>query len=810
MAYVIPRAEITQQFTATPVFTSSPLPALILGPNYKLSRYAVASEKANTKLNHPSNATLLNFYQSGSDVEYEYPSGDTNVDVDYVKLFVESAEVKVFPNTTLSSPSAAVTKVSGYTNRIISGAVNLKTANGTTRNAALGNRDVQVGDVVVLVDSGHDNETMTTKVKSLIATVTAASIGTVTADADNAGDDAANQITTGGTYAGTENLVYTITIDRGGAFYTGSNGTTCARAKITSNGVDSSATVNIASDTFFPVGTFGVTAKFTAAGTDNVFTAGDKFYIPATAAAAGVVRTIELEDNLTANMQTGEASLTMSIYLVKSTAVEIPRIRSLENNTVNWIAENASFTAKSGITLTDPLIVDGSEVPIALPVGGGKLFVQHRSLVTTLSTAIGSVTSAGQVTSKLGPVHPDNPLAQGVYDAVVNAASTVVYFGAVPTDDLTGYNNVLELARKDNKYYSVVPLTFDASIQNAVIGHVDAMSSASEAKWRIAWISKPFTTTALVYNLKSDNSNWTGTVADNGGESGTQYTLVTIADASLVTDGVRPGDTLLINFRLDANGDTIYDECEIESVRSQTQLLLVDALEAAISSAVKVQIRRGYTVDEQVASYAAVAGEFNNRRVRCVFPDTFFAGSQLKDGYYLAASLAGLRSGVVPHQGLTNIQVLGPTELPRVVNDLTESQLNTLAEAGVWIVTQAALGATPYTRHQLTTDETGLNFAEDSITTNVDSISYALQAKIAPFIGLYNVNPGTVLQVRAAVDAELAYRATNTWTARAGNQLNGYIIDKVEQNASFKDRIDVQVTLQVPAPVNTIKLNLTV
>ena len=95
MAYVIPRAEITQQFTATPVFTSSPLPALILGPNYKLSRYAVASEKANTKLQHPDDAALLNFYQPGSDEEYEYPSGDTNVDVDYVKLFIESAEVEV-------------------------------------------------------------------------------------------------------------------------------------------------------------------------------------------------------------------------------------------------------------------------------------------------------------------------------------------------------------------------------------------------------------------------------------------------------------------------------------------------------------------------------------------------------------------------------------------------------------------------------------------------------------------------------------------------------------------------------------------
>ncbi|NDD40372.1 MAG: hypothetical protein EB082_18515, partial [Verrucomicrobia bacterium] len=128
-----------------------------------------------------------------------------------------------------------------------------------------------------------------------------------------------------------------------------------------------------------------------------------------------------------------------------------------------------------------------------------------------------------------------------------------------------------------------------------------------------------------------------------------------------------------------------------------------------------------------------------------------------KAGFFLAASLAGLRSGVVPHQGLTNIQLLGPTELADVVNTFNEDQLNTIAEKGVWIITQTALGSAAYTRHQLTTDQSGLNFSEDSVTANVDSISYALQKKIAPFIGVYNVSPGNLLALRAAIDGELAF-----------------------------------------------------
>ncbi|NBQ68969.1 MAG: hypothetical protein EBU46_09120, partial [Nitrosomonadaceae bacterium] len=121
MAYIVPRAEITQQFLASPVFTDSPLPALILGPNFKLARYAVASEKADTKVVHPSDSTKGNLYQSDADVAYAYPGNATKVDLGYNKVFIENAEVQVFPNTTLSSPSAAVTRVSKYTNRILAG-----------------------------------------------------------------------------------------------------------------------------------------------------------------------------------------------------------------------------------------------------------------------------------------------------------------------------------------------------------------------------------------------------------------------------------------------------------------------------------------------------------------------------------------------------------------------------------------------------------------------------------------------------------------------------------------------------------------
>jgi hypothetical protein len=178
----------------------------------------------------------------------------------------------------------------------------------------------------------------------------------------------------------------------------------------------------------------------------------------------------------------------------------------------------------------------------------------------------------------------------------------------------------------------------------------------------------------------------------------------------------------------------------------------------------------------------------------------------------MAAGLAGLRSGVVPHQGLTNTEFLGADDLSKVVVEFSQSDLDTMAEQGVWLLAQETVGSVPYVRHQLTSDQSSLNTSEDSITTNVDNISYALRRTLAPFIGRYNVNPENVAVIRAAIVEELTFRASNTSTARAGNQLTSFTpqddILSISQNTTYKDRIDVEVRLNIPYPLNRISLKL--
>jgi hypothetical protein len=619
--------------------------------------------------------------------------------------------------------------------------------------------------------------------------------------------------TTDGEYTGTVDATYTIRVDRGGAFFDGSNAATCARITINSSSVDASTTILPRIDTSFNVGSHGVTAMFESATNNGGLIVGDTYYIPVRSARLGAVRIVELSEALPQVTLEAASSLTVTLAIHQA-SINIPEMRSLVDDSVNWSQEENYITINAGITSYNSSLLSSTLEPARLPINSAKLFAEHRDLLQDYVNAIDDVRSLADVERKLGTIHPDNPLAQGVYDAVLNAANAIVYFIAVETDDLSGYAKSIKISEKSDKVYSFVPMTFDRTIQDAVVSHVNAYSTPEVGRWRICWLAAKDEPTRLIYDLKEDGSDYQATITDDTAVSGTQNKLVTIQGAKFIEDGVRPNDTLRINFRLRADGKRTYDEYVVDRVRTNTTLVLTRSLATPISSPVKAQVVRNFTKSERATNIAYTAGEYNNRRVRMVFPDTYKYGGVVKQGYFAAAGLAGLRSGVVPHQGLTNSEFLGADDLTKVVIDFTADDLNTIAEQGVWVITQEVIGATPYVRHQLTTDERSLNTSEDSITTNVDNISYALKHTLTPFIGRYNINDDNLLAVYAAVVKELTFRASSTRTIRAGNQLTSFTpaddILLLQVNPTYKDRIDVEVRLNVPYPLNFINLKLIV
>lgn len=617
---------------------------------------------------------------------------------------------------------------------------------------------------------------------------------------------------TAGTYTGSVDMIYTLRVDRGGPFFDGTNASSCAKVSISASDVDTSSVVLPQEDVYFNVGGYGVTAAFTSASNNGGLIAGDVYYIPVTSEKVGPTTVVELSESLPGATLELSSYITAELFLTQK-SIQISEIKDLVTDERNWTQEDSYITIKSDITTYDAALVAAGE-PARLPVKYAKLFVEHRDLLPTYTLSIDSVTSLSEVSSKLGAVHPDNPLAQGVYEAVLNAQNQRVYFIAVGTDDLAGYTEAIRISEKSDKVYSFAPLSFDKSIQDAVVSHVNAYSTAAVGRWRIAWLALEDKKFAFIYESKEDGSSYQATVTDDPIVSGTQVRLVTIEGAAFLDDGVRAGDSIRINFRLNADGKLIYDEYFVQQVRTNTTLTITKSLASPITAPTKIQVIRNYTRSERASRLAAIADGYNNRRVRCVFPDTYKYAGVVKQGYFAAAGLAGLRSGVVPHQGLTNTEYSGADDLSKVVIEFSQGDLDTMAEKGVWLLTQEVVGATPYVRHQLTSFTDSLNTSEDSITTNVDSISYALKKVLEPFVGRYNVNLENVAVIRAAIVDELTFRATGTFTARAGNQLTSFTpkddILKIEQDATFKDRIVVAVRLNVPYPLNYLDLTLLV
>lgn len=177
--------------------------------------------------------------------------------------------------------------------------------------------------------------------------------------------------------------------------------------------------------------------------------------------------------------------------------------------------------------------------------------------------------------------------------------------------------------------------------------------------------------------------------------------------------------------------------------------------------------------------------------------------------YFIAAELAGLRSAVQPQQGLTNTQVETVSAAPSMYTKYTERALNRIAQEGTWIITQDFEGGDIYIRHQLTTDsDNGSLYYEDSVGVNIDEISYAINNVLYKYIGKRNATPGTVTQIYNDVFAILYERTVAPSDVIIGPALLGFNGLTVAIDDKQKDRINVDVNLDVPLPLNSIVVNL--
>jgi len=614
-----------------------------------------------------------------------------------------------------------------------------------------------------------------------------------------------------GAYTGDKNDIYIVECTKGGLYADLPEITV-----YTSKGLDFSGPTEIsAKNTSVAIGTNGVKVKFT---NDGGLRKGDKWYITCVSSKAGEVHEIHLRDDLPVAMRGRNCNLEMKLFIKDNIEVSKNRIGFAPMK--NYEVEATQIIVNEGVIAYHPEWTDGG-VEQPLDVYAGEVYVEYREWLSTLTDTVESISDVADLDQIAGQLDPDNPLKWGVYKALSNSNGTVVKYTAVADPgNLDSWVQVLERIKGRDDLYNLVPLTFDRMVQNLWAAHIGAESNEIQNNWKAGFFSlKAHPVVKLVGmgveiggvlgNVVEDDV--VATLSDDPTASGTQFTKlqVTSGNGYFITNNVQPGDLVRYNFTVDSFGDAQYEEYVVDKVLSESTLLLYTGSDVAVTVAQRVEIYHNRNRNEVATDIAHQGGSLSNRRVCGVWPDQVGEAGTLQPGYYLSAALAGLVSGVVPHQPLTNVEVAGFDDYSRSYKYFIETQLNNLAESGVWIVTEDKDG-TPYTRHALTTDNLDLNRREEMIRRNVDSMSYLFLRRLRPFIGRTNAQDGMVRRLKYEVNAVINFLSTNGFTDELGSQLISGTIRTLQIHPLLKDRIEIVLDLVVPAPLNNIELHLVV
>jgi len=592
-------------------------------------------------------------------------------------------------------------------------------------------------------------------------------------------------------------------------------------------GSDATQFKTVADGVLMDIGAYGV--EFTPAANSNAeggvdvqggLRLGDVYYITCTPAVADAVKTMVFADSLASGIPAG-VDIALWLYLVKN-GVEVTGKRTQVAPDYNWQGD-----VDDGITVYQDLQVQDNSWEteegehLWLDVYSAMLYVEYRALLNSYTDTIHVMTDISDVATMLGTVHPDNPLTQGVYNALLNSGNRAVYYMGVPSVDAAGWSVALDKATLSEDVYVFVPLTSDSAVLDLVTAHIDTLSTETEKHWRIGFYGATTPTEDPIYTRLANPAGKDFLAQIALDTETNEYTLLTFVDEdgdpttyTEALDDLRAGDKVRINFATDAWGDATYAEYEVDTVLTNTTLRLEAGPANEIDMPTKVEVVHPYTLAETADAAAVLSSGYFNRRIYNVFPSQLGANGVVMTGEFGAAAVAGLASSVPPQQPITNIEVNGFDDLPLVYQTYNRTQLNKMAEYGTMILMQDTAGGRIYVRHQVSTraKDGNLNTTELSITKNLDSISYFLAAMFAPYIGRYNITPELIEVLRTQLVAGLNYLGSLTSVGNLGPQLNLTQTEIVElrQHPLLEDHVVATVNLGMPKPFNVLQLKLVV
>ncbi len=444
------------------------------------------------------------------------------------------------------------------------------------------------------------------------------------------------------------------------------------------------------------------------------------------------------------------------------------------------------------------------------------------------------VSTIDDLNSIYGPISTKNPLALGIYYALINAGNGVE-ISAVGVSDISdsepngtaqAYLEALEFIRS-YEVYAIAPLTSSEQVIEVIDAHVKDMSSPSNKKERIV-ISAPTNPDRFLPVVVASGEDAQSTGNENQIDLNATPEAV-LANLGVSTEGTIPfqladGRQLFVSIKL---GDFAvnYSVSSVDGARITVRRVLTTAQNADgfyttqalpssfVNATYSLQLRgRKLTLPGSTkldkTSYAETirdkAQQYSNRRQLRLYPETVqtvLQGVEQKvSSFYYASGVAGACAVVAPQEPFTRRKIIGFTNV--VGPALENSQLDIIS-AGNAVIDVESAGETPALRMQGTTDPSSIETREWSITRAVDYFAKTLRNALRKRVGLFNITQAYIDDLSTLLDGACVSAVANGLFLSAA-------VTKLVQDKLQPDTLLVEIQVEVFYPANYIKLTIAI
>lgn len=613
--------------------------------------------------------------------------------------------------------------------------------------------------------------------------------------------------TSGGSFTGTNDITYIITVTRGGLYA----GSTEPQITVTSNtGEDSSGPTTITDPgTNFAVGTKGVVVQFNQTGLNK----GDVYYIAATAPADTNIRTIVLKDDLPDSLL-GVTDGDLSIRVV-DTLLNVRSQRLDDSPNYNWQLDDPQIVVSAGATgtSTDGTLVDVNGVARYVPIVAGEMVVQYREWSAAAASRLVEIADVDAALSELVSIDLDNPAGYLISNMLAcSNGRPVAFIGVANPTSVDSWTESIESLEDASPCYHITLGTDDLNVIKALKTHLEAQNDSAVENFRVGVVSLALPSDISVVSAAStsDSTNCLVTIADNPGTAGTQYNYVSSTNGQFVTNGVRAGDILRTAYSTDAYGNESYDEYEVSSVINENTLVTTTSSSIPYSVPQRAEIHRTATAKDKVTYATEKVAEIRSLYLRVCVPDSAVDTSgNAVAGYSVACSLAACLSAVAPHQPFNYFEVPGYSRVYGSGYYFTPKQLKTMEQAGLTVFDDDGAGMV-FVRKTLTTMVDTDTNREEIMVRKDHALKFILRQKLAYYRGQSMNVPSVISKLELDARSAVKEIADKTKITRLGTLVDINAVVSARRHATIPTLAVLEITGEKSYPMNDFTTSLLV